>query len=136
MTQGRKPGYTHSAETKNKISQSLSGRTKTLEHRDHISKSMASKSMVDPYARCFARYLEMKAEYPGHEGFFEKNKEELLYMLEDVKSEKELDHIRRYVENSSIHSSHPYQYSSSSCFAAEDTMIALIDAAACLRNRQ
>ena len=131
MSQGRKPGYTHSAETKNKISQSLSGKAKTPEHREHIS-----EGRVDPQARCFARYLEMKAEYPGHEEFFEKNKEELLYMLEDIKSEKELDNIRRYIESSPINPSYSYQYASSSCYAAEDAMIALVDAVAYLRKFQ
>lgn len=131
MTQGRKPGYKHSASTKNKISQSLSGRTKTPEHRDRIAEGMS-----DPQSRCFSRFLELKAEYPGHEGFFEENKEELLYALEDIKSEKELDNIRRYIENCPIDRSYSYQYSSSSCFAAEDTMIALIDAVAFLRKLQ
>ena len=131
MAQGRKPGYKHSAETKKKISQSLSGQTKTLEHRDHIAESMA-----DPQALCFARFLELKAEYPGHEDFFEENKEELLYALEDIKSEKELEYIRRYIESSSIDPSSSYQYSSSSCYAAEDAVIALIDAVAYLRKFQ
>jgi len=80
--------------------------------------------------------LELKAEYPGHEPFFEENKEELLYALEDIKSEKELIAIRKYVECHSLHNSLTYEYSSSSCYAAEDAVIALIDAVAYLRKFQ
>ncbi len=146
MTSGRKPGYKHSAETiekirqsrlgnkqsadtRNKISKSMSGRTKTPEHKDHIS-----ESMFDLESKCLKRFISLKEEYPGQEAFFENNREDLLFAMRDIKSERELGDIRRYIEVGSLYTSTPYQYSSSSYFAAEDVMIALIDTASFLRK--
>ena len=146
MKRGRKPGYKHSAETiekirqsrlgtkqkpdtRTKISKSMAGRNKTTVHRDHIS-----ESMFDLDGKCIQRYTELKSEYPDQEEFFERNKGDLLFAMRDIKSEKELDDIRRYIESATLHDSTPYQYSSSSYFAAEDAMIALLDAASFVRR--
>ena len=129
MTSGRKAGYQHSEETKNKISESMLGLFKTQEHKDRLSESILS--LQD---RCLARYLELKADYPDHEEFFEKNKEDLLFFLQDTRTEKELQNIRRYVETKSIGKSYPYEYSSSSYLAAEDVMIELLDSLALIRK--
>jgi hypothetical protein len=146
MKRGRKPGFKHSDETiekirksrlgtkhkldtRAKISKSLSGKIKSQEHRDHIS-----ESRFDLDGKCIQRYIELKAEYPDQEDFFDLNKGELLFAMQDIKSEKELDDIRRYIESSTVHDSMSYHYSSSSLFAAEDAMIALIDAASFFRR--
>jgi len=146
MKQGRKPGYKHSAQTiekirqsrlgnkqsadtRTKISKSLSGRNKTPEHKDNISESFFNLD-----EKCAQRYAELKAEYPGQEEFFDRNRADLLFAMRDVKSEKELSDIRRYIETVSIHDSVSYQYSSSSCYAAEDAMIALLDVASFIRR--
>ncbi len=146
MTQGRKPGFEHSVETiekirqarlgikhklgtRSKISHSMSGKHKTPEHIDHLSESMFNLD-----AKCLERFNELKAEYPDQKEFFEQNREDLLFAMRDVKSEKELTDIRRYVECHSLHNSLTYEYSSSSCYAAEDAMIALVDAASFIRR--
>ena len=61
------------------------------------------------------------------EEFFVDNRDELLFAMRDVRTERELSDIRRYVETATLRPDEPYQYSSSSCFAAEDAMIALLD---------
>jgi len=146
MAQGRKPGYKHSAETiekirqsrlgnkqsagtRSKISESMVGRTKTIQHKDNIS-----ESLFDLESKCLKRFIALKEEYPGQEAFFENNKEDLLFAMQDIKSEKELRDIRQYIEVGSLYNSVPYQYSSSSCFAAEDAMIALVDTASFIRK--
>ena len=110
MKRGRKPGYKHLAET------------------------IEKESMFDLDGKCIQRYMELKAEYPDQEEFFERNKGDLLFAMRDIKSEKELADIRRYIESATLHASIPYQYSSSSYSAAEDAMITLIDAAPLLRR--
>ncbi len=146
MKPGRKPGFKHSPETiekirqsllgtkqevgtRSKISHSLSGKNKSTDHRDHISESLFNLE-----AKCLQRYNELKAEYPDQQEFFEQNQGDLLYAMQDVKSEKELTDIRRYIESAPLHNALGYEYSSSSCFAAEDAMIALIDAASFIRT--
>jgi len=146
MKQGRKPGFKHSAETiekmrqshlgtkqelgtRSKISRNMSGKNKTSDHKDRLSESMFNLD-----AKCLERYNALKAEYPDQKEFFEQNREDLLFAMRDVKSEKELTDIRRYVECHSLHNSLTYEYSSSSCYAAEDAMIALVDAASFLRR--
>jgi len=146
MKQGRKPGFKHSAETiekirqshlgtkqelgtRSKISRSMSGKNKTRDHKDRLSESMFNLD-----AKCLERYNALKAEYPDQEEFFEQNQEDLLFAMQDIKSEKELTDIRRYIESAPLHNSLTYEYSSSSYFAAEDAMIALVDAASFLRR--
>ncbi len=146
MVQGRKAGFKHSTETiekirkahlgtkqglgtKNKISETMSGRTKTIAHRNRIS-----ESMLDVEGKHLKRYIALKEEYPDQEEFFEENKKALLVAMQDIKSERELADIRRYIETGPLYSSIPYSYSSSSCFAAEDVMIALVDAASFLQR--
>jgi len=146
MKQGRKPGFKHSAETiekirqtrlgtshslgtKNKISESMSGRTKSIGHRERIA-----ESRVDIERKCLKRYIALREEYPDQAEFFDTNKKALLAAMRDIKSEQELMDIRRYIETGSLYASIPYQYSSSSYFAAEDAMIALVDAASFLQR--
>lgn len=145
MKQGRKPGFKHSAETiekirqsrlgtkqelgtRSKISLSLSGKNKSPEHKDHISESLFNLD-----AKCLQRYKELKAEYPDQKEFFDQNQDDLIFAMQDIKSEKELTDIRRYIESAPLHNTLTYEYSSSSCFAAEDAMIALVDAASFIR---
>ena len=123
---GRKPGYKHSDSTKRKISEAMSGRTKTEEHRNHIA-----AAMFDLDGKCAARLKSLRKEYPGQEDFFDDNEEELLFAMQDIRSEKELDDIKRFMEIKTLGQLRDidmsYQYSSSSCYAAEDAMIALLD---------
>lgn len=146
MVSGRKPGYKHSAETIEKIRQSRLGNKQSAAARTKISNSMSGKtksaahkkgisdSLHDLEGKCAKRLNALKEEYPGQEPFFERNKEDLLFAMQDVKSEQELRDIMRYIEVGPLYSSIPYQYSSSSYFAAEDVMIALIDTAAFIRK--
>jgi len=146
MKQGRKPGFKHSAETiekirqsrlgtkqesgtRSKISHSMAGKNKTTDHKAHISESLFNLD-----AKCLQRYNELKAEYPDQQEFFEKNQDDLLFAMQDIKSEKELNDIRRYIESAPLHNSLTYEYSSSSYFATEDAMIALVDASRFIRG--
>ena len=148
MTQGRKPGFKHSAETiekmrqshlgtkhvsgtRSKISHAMAGQSKTPAHRDHISEELVRFNLD---AKCLERYNELKAEYPDQLDFFEQNREDLLFAMQDIKSEKELEVIRLHIEAIPLHNEMSYQYSSSSCYAAEDAMIALVDAASFIRK--
>ncbi|MBD3260353.1 MAG: hypothetical protein GF334_01525 [Candidatus Altiarchaeales archaeon] len=150
MQRGRKPGYKHSDETKDKIRQGRQGKGQDEETRSKISKSMRgrsknpehrealSDSLRDLERKCMRRFLELKAEYPGHEDFFEAHKSEILFAMRSIKSEKELRDIRKYFETVPIEYAPEnvtsYQYASSSCYAQEDAMIALLDAASFLRK--
>jgi hypothetical protein len=122
-----KLGTVHSPETKRKIgesvSRSISGTPKSSEHRDRIS-----ESLTDYEGRCLTRFEELKSEYPEQAEFFEDNKSELLFALQDVRSENELRDLRDYIELSRVEAKLSYEYSSSSVYAAEDLMIALLDA--------
>jgi hypothetical protein len=126
MSRGRKPGYKHLEETKAKISQSMTGRTKTEEHKNQIA-----VSMYDLEGKCLARLEELRANYPEQQSFFDENEAELLFAMRDVRTEKELNDIRRFLETKELsrirENQRSYQYSSSSYHAAEDAMIALID---------
>ena len=107
----------------------MAGKNKTPDHKDRLSESMFNLD-----AKCLERYNALKAEYPDQEEFFEQNQEDLLFAMQDIKSEKELTDIRRYIESVPLHNSLTYEYSSSSCYAAEDAMIALVDAASFIRR--
>ncbi len=150
MQRGRKPGYKHNKETKNKISQTLVGSVKDDDHKDKIRQSLkgrkASEETRDAMAeshydlerKCLHRFLEMRAEYPGQEDFFDSNRKALLIAMRDLKSETELRDIRRYIETLTIEEIPQayleYQYDSSSFYAHEAAMVDLIDAASFLRK--
>jgi hypothetical protein len=121
---GRRPGFKHSEETKSKISQAMKGQSFTEEHRDHLSEA---KLFRDLDGKCARRFEELKANYPDQNEFFNENEAELIFAMRDVRTEKELRDIRRYVETAALRTDEPYQYSSSSCYAAEDAMITLLD---------
>ena len=126
--QGRK----QSAETRRKISESMRGRGKSSDHRENIS-----YGMLDIDSRCVARFAELKANYPDQAEFFEENEIELLIALRDVKSDKEIDDIKKYIETEDIDryaGSLSYQYSTSSFHAQEDAVIKLLDTVAYLRK--
>lgn len=150
MPSGRRPGYKHSEETREKIrksrlgqiqekqtrekiSESLIGRPKSTAHRDAISDSLS-----DLDRKCMRRYLELRAEYPDHQDFFDERRSELLLAMRSIKSEKELRDIRKYIETTPLEDapqvSTCYQYASNSCYAQEDAVIALLDAASFLRK--
>jgi len=155
---GRSPGYHHSEKTRQKIKDSLSGRTKSEEHRQKIAKSMQGQEKSKKHREklselgldreadsrmlyidnlCLTRLAELKASYPDHEEFFEENETELLIALREVKSDKEIDDITRYIETEDIAryaGSLSYQYASSSFYAQEDAVIALLDTMKYLRK--
>ncbi len=146
---GRPPGYHHSEETRQKIKESLAGRTKSIEHRKKISAAMKGQEKSKEHREklsqlsfdreadhrmlyidnlCLDRLAELKANYPDHEEFFEENEIELLIALRDVKSDKEIDDITRYIETEDIAryvGSLSYQYSSFP--SHEDVLIDLLD---------
>ncbi len=146
---GRPPGYKHSEETRQKIKESHQGLQQSPETRRKISESMKgqekspthraklSELSLDREADsrtlyidnlCLDRLAELKANYPDHEEFFEENEIELLIALRDVKSDKEIDDITRYIETEDIAryaGSLSYQYSSFP--SHEDVLIALLD---------
>jgi len=141
MPSGRKPGYKHSQETKermraakrgtvrpqeikNKISATKKGQPFTEEHCDNLS---TTKAMYYLDEKCVARFEELKSTYPELEDFFLDHQDELIFAMRDVRTEKELSDIRRYVETAALRANDGYQYLSSSCYAAEDAMIELID---------
>ena len=93
--------------------------------------------MLDTYSLCIARLEELKSTYPDQVDFFEENEAALLVALRGVKSEKELDDIKRYIETEDIAKyagSLSYQYPTSSYHAQEDVVIELIDIVAYLRK--
>ncbi len=107
---------------------------KTEEHRDSIS-----EARTDLERKCLNRFFELRAEYPGFEDFFDNNFADLVFAMQDIKSEKELEDICRYIESVSLEDAHPedlvYHYSSSSWHAHEDIMISLIDAKSFLAKK-
>jgi hypothetical protein len=123
---GRPPGYKHSEETRQKIRKAHRGLKHSFETRDKIS-----ESMLDVDGRCMARLAELKANYPDHAEFFEENEIPLLIALRDVKSDKEIDDIRKYIETDIDRYSKSHllsgQYMSSSFQAHEDVVIKLLD---------
>jgi hypothetical protein len=126
-------GIMQDPDTKNKISESMVGRTKSKKHRDAIA---ASRCDLD--RKCMQRFLELRSEYPGHEEFFDLNQNKLLVAMRDIKSERELFAIRKYIETVRLEEapaiSLSYQYDSSSIYAQEDLMIALIDVRSFIRK--
>lgn len=146
---GREPGYNHSEETRQKIieaakrrrhnsktrqkiSKTMQGRGKSEEHRENIS-----YGMLDIDSLCVARLAELKANYPDQVEFFDENEIPLLIALRDVKSDKEIDDIKKYIETENIEryaGSLSYQYRSSSVYAQEDLIIELLDKMAYLRK--
>lgn len=110
--------------TKNKIQQSLIGTTHLEKRRNNISRG---KTLYELDEKCLNRYEDLKDNYPEQEEFFVDNKDELLFAMHDLRTEKELTDIRRYVETAALRPDEPYQYGSTSCYAAEDAMIALLD---------
>lgn len=130
---GRRPGFKHSRETKEKISRSKKGQRHSPEHRESISQAKLKDGLAE---KCTYRFEDLKSDYPEQEAFFDENEIELLFAMEDVRTEQELLDIRLYIENAPLRSEEPYQYSSSSCYAAEDAMIALLDFSRFLRKAQ
>jgi len=140
-TRGRKPGYKHSEETKNKIRQSLRGASHPQETKDKIRQALTGtphpeerreniakgKALYELDEKCIVRFEDLKSNYPELEDFFLDHQDELLFAMRDVRTEKELNDIRRYVETSALRPNDSYQYLSSSYYAAEDVMIELID---------
>jgi len=146
---GRPPGYHHSEETRQKIKESLAGRTKSIEHRKKISAAMKGQEKSKEHREklsqlqfdyeadhrmlyidnlCLDRLAELKAIYPDQAEFFEENETALLIALRDVKSDKELDDIRKYIETENIDryvGTLSYQYSSFP--SHEDVLIDLLD---------
>lgn len=134
MTRGRKPGYTHSEVTKQKISKTMTGSIRPESAREATS---AGRADSDLSRRCMERFLDMRSEYPGEEEFFDKNKVKLLKAMRDVKSEKELRDIRKYFErpfDEVPRNNLAYQYDSSSIYAHEDVIIELIDTSRFLKK--
>jgi len=141
MSRGRKPGYKHSQETKDKMREAKTGTSRPPAVREKIRRSLKGvphpeerkdsiaqgKALYELDEKCAARLEELKATYPEQEDFFLDNEEELLLAMQDIRTEKELTDIRMYVETASLRPEEPYKYSSSSCYAAEDAMIALLD---------
>ena len=150
MKPGRKPGYSPSpetrekmrnaklgnrldAETKKRIGESvrkrLSGTSKSAEHKSKIS-----EVLTDYEARCLHRFKELKSEYPEQGKFFEENKEEIVFALRDTRSEKELRRLKHHVEISSLALKLSYEYPSNSVHSVEDLMIDLLDLKRLLAN--
>ena len=121
---GRRPGFKHSESTKQKMAEAKQGRTYGPDHRNSISQA---KLMYGLDAMCVQRFEDLKATYPEQEDFFLDNQDELIFAMRDVRTEKELSDIRRYVETAVLRPDEPYQYGSTSCYAAEDAMIDLLD---------
>ena len=147
---GRKPGYKHDQETKEKMRKSHTGYSQDEDTKNKIRQSLkgrkASEATRDAMAeshydlerKCLHRFLEMRSEYPGQEEFFDSNRKALLIAMRGLKSETELRDIRRYIETLTIEDVPQayleYQYDSSSVYAHEAAMVDLIDAANFLRK--
>ena len=101
---GRRPGFKHSEETKAKISDARKRRS------------------LGAY-----RLADLRANYPDKQEFFDDNEAELLIAMQDVRTEGELRALRKYIESEPLYREVSYHYSSSSCYAAEDVVIALLD---------
>ena len=132
---GREPGYKHSDETKAKMRAAKLGKKRSAADCDSMSLARAHKDLE---TRCLERFVAMRAEYPGCEEFFDTNKPRLLIAMRDIKSEKELRDIRKYIETTHLEDVPQvylqYQYDSSSIYAQEEAMVSLVDAASFLRK--
>jgi len=131
---GRRPGFKHSEDAKQKISEGMRAKKyePTSEHRENISKT---KLMYGLDEKCVQRFEDLKANYPEQEDFFLDNEDALLIAMRDVRTEKELTDIRRYIETAALRPDEPYLYKSTSCYAAEDAMIDLLDFKRLLQKR-
>ena len=121
---GRPSGFTHSSETRNKISVTMTGVPKPSEHHAKITRSNRERDLA---IRCMERLEDLRNSYPTEALFFDEYEPELLLAMQDVRTEKELMDIRLYVEVAPLRPGLPYSQASSSYFAAEDVMIALLD---------
>jgi hypothetical protein len=128
---GRKPGFKHSDETRQKISDALTGTPKSESHRQKISQS---KVLYDLDGKCTKRYEALCLDYPDEQEFFEDNMSELIFAMRDVLTEKELSDIRYFYETAPLRSEQTYQYPTTSCYAAESVMIELLDYKRLLRR--
>jgi len=90
-----------------------------------LKEKINNSDFLRPGVGCFE---DLKREYPSFEEFFNKNKEEILFLMEDIQNEVQIQTPSGHVEVSSIASQLSYIYPSTSVFAAEDLLIALIDA--------
>jgi len=137
---GRPPGYKHSEETRQKMSAAHKGNRQSPstcekirgslrgQHKSEVHREKISYGRLDIDGRCVARLAELKANYPDQVEFFEDNEQALLLALRDIKSDKELDDIKRYIETEDIDKwagSLSYQYSSFP--SHEDVVIDLLD---------
>lgn len=152
MPSGRRPGYKHDKETKDKISQKLTGVAKDDSTKEKMRQSKlgsrrseaerkaiaTGRAHADLESKCLHRFLEMRSEYPGQEEFFDSNRKALLIAMRDIKSETELRDIRRYIETLTIdevpQAYLEYEYDSSSIYAHQEAMCDLLDAAEDLRK--
>ena len=100
------------------------GVKRSPETRQKISDGKKRAASLDKYTR---RFEEFRDEYPDQEEFFDNNREALLELMEDVRSEKELTQLRKHVEIYKVDANTPYEYPSTSVSAVEDLLIELLD---------
>ncbi len=145
---GRKPGHKVKEETKEKIRLSKIGSIQSYETRQKIRDTLLGRShsplrrdnislgMSDLDRKCLLRYQELVDTYPEHLQFFEENREDVLEALQDIKTEQELDDVLKKYEtvDYAYCCKLPYQYDSSSVYAQEDVMIKLLDTINYLRK--
>ncbi len=85
-------------------------------------------TMEHPLSNALECFEELKREYPAFEVFFNKNKEDILFLMEDIQSESRLKDPTGQVEVYAIGARLSYEYPSSSFSSAEDVLIELLDA--------
>ena len=128
---GRKSGYTHSEETKQKIKKARLGQEHAPETKNKIALAMLGNSNASASKKhCELRFQELKSFYPEFSVFFESNKQDLISMFEDVRSERELDLISLYRESEDIQKYRNkvlFNYPSSSTDSQEDLVVNLVD---------
>lgn len=84
--------------------------------------------MEHPLSQALECFEELKKEYPSFEIFFDKNKEDIIFLMEDVQSERRLGDPTGQVEVFSVGPRLSYDYPTTSYSSAEDVLIELIDA--------